>query len=103
MQDFVACCRVSADRIEEQNFGIDSSTPQVRVALLWTLGLVVDEPGVEVGLQRIDCFIEGGAQGLNEELIQHDALEAFRVLVKHCPGHPALTTRIAHAPQRLRQ
>ena len=28
----------------------------------WPLGVVVDQPGIEVGLQRADGVVEGGAQ-----------------------------------------
>jgi hypothetical protein len=35
-----------------------------------SLGVVVDEPGVEVGLEGLDRFIELLPEGFTEELVQ---------------------------------
>ena len=40
-------------------------------------GIVMDEPCVEVGLQRFDGLVEGFAHLNAEELVQHGAVEAL--------------------------
>ena len=33
-------------------------------------GIVETQPGIQVGLQRLDRLVEGGAQGFDEKLFQ---------------------------------
>jgi hypothetical protein len=41
------------------------------------LGVVVDEPGVEIGLERLDAVVEGLAHLHREELVEDGAVEAL--------------------------
>jgi len=49
---------------------------------MWALGVVVDERGVEVGLQRLDGLVEGLAHLHPEELVEHGAVEALDQAVR---------------------
>lgn len=49
---------------------------------MWALGVVVDEPGVEVGLQRVDGVVEGLAHLYPEELVEDGAVEALDEAVR---------------------
>ena len=40
-------------------------------------GVVVDKPGVEIGLQRFDGLVEGFAHLHTKKLVQHGAVEAL--------------------------
>jgi hypothetical protein len=46
------------------------------------LGVVVDEPGVEVGLQHLDALVEGLAHLHPEELVKHGPVEALDEAVR---------------------
>lgn len=45
----------------------------------------MDEPGVEIGLQRLDGFVEVVAHGDPEELVEDGAVEALDEAARHCP------------------
>ena len=47
------------------------------MAEVWSFGVVMNEPGVEIGLQGVDGFIECLAHGDAEELIEDGAVEAL--------------------------
>ncbi|TDX32619.1 hypothetical protein EV657_103191 [Rhodovulum visakhapatnamense] len=49
----------------------------VSVTQMRALGGVVDEPGVEIGLERLDSLVEGLAHLHAEDLLQHPAVEAL--------------------------
>ena len=53
--------------------------------------VVVVQPGVEVGLQRLDAFVELAVHGGPEELLQHGAVEALDEAVGR--GEPTLVLR----------
>ena len=40
-------------------------------------GVVVDEPGIEIGLECLDAVIEVVPHGQAEDLVEHGAVEAF--------------------------
>lgn len=45
------------------------------------LGVVVDEPGVEIGLERLNGLVKGLAHLHPEELVEHGAVEALHEAV----------------------
>jgi hypothetical protein len=49
----------------------------VAVAEVRALVVVVVQPGVEVGLERLDALVEPAAHGRPEEFLQHRAVEAL--------------------------
>lgn len=52
-------------------------TARRAVALMGSLGVVFNQPGIEIGLQLINAGVEGGAKGGSKELIQHREIEAL--------------------------
>ena len=44
---------------------------------MWALGVVVDEPDIKIGLQRLDTVVEVLAQLDAEELVEDSAVEAL--------------------------
>jgi len=55
------------------------------------IGVVEDQPSIEVSLERSDALIVGGVQSLSEELLLHGAGEALDEAVHlQCPHTDAL-------------
>ena len=51
---------------------------------MWTLVIVINEPGIQVDLKDFDRFVKPGAEGSPEELIQNGPLK---------PGYKAIGSR----------
>src|SRR4051794_18898609 len=62
-----------------------------------TLGVVVDQPCIEIGLQRFDSFVEGLAHLHPEELVEDCAVEALDEAVG--PGRANLGAAVLDAIQ----
>ena len=63
----------------------------VAVAEVRSLVVVVVEPGVEVGLERLDALIEPATHGGPEELLQYRAVEALDKAVGARRADPGLS------------
>ena len=57
------------------------------------LGVVVDQPRIEIGLQLLDRLVELAAKDGAEELIQHCAVEALDEAVGLRPAHARCDAR----------
>lgn len=62
---------------------------------MWPLGVVVDEPGVEISLECFDAVVEGVAHGHAEELVEDGAVETLDKAVG--AGCPHLGTAVLDA------
>ena len=74
--------------------GVEGAAPHVAIALVGPLGVVVEQPLVEIDLELFDGGIElsaeGAPSGRPEELSLHRAVEAFDEAVGLGPAHLGL-------------
>jgi hypothetical protein len=71
----------STDRFQKRVNGLKRTASHIAVAQVGTLGVVADQPLVEVRLEGVDSVVEGRTQGLDEEFFRHGALEALDEVV----------------------
>lgn len=70
--------------------GFDRPAPHVAVASVRPFVVVVDQPGVELGLQVVEGIEDRVAQAGAEELVEHGAMEALDEAIGLRPAHPGL-------------